>query len=59
MMKVLLGRCTIELLLYHKRRFKIYSGCIHTDENSVLKCSEKQDCTYIQIRLNCYLDLDF
>lgn len=44
-MQVLLGKCSTELLLYHERSLKIHSGYIHTDENSFLKCSGKQNYT--------------
>lgn len=37
MMKVFLGRCIIEFLLYCERKFKIYYGCIFIDENLILK----------------------
>lgn len=57
MMKVFLGRCIIELLLYCERKSKIHYGCILTDENSILKFSGKQDCRFL--RLKCYLDLNF
>lgn len=60
MMKALLGRYTAKLLLYHER-FKFYSACIYIQMKILLyflKCSGKQDCTYLQDSA-VNLDLDF
>lgn len=51
-MRVLLGRYITEFLLYHEWRSKVRFGHIHTDGDSLFKCSGKDG--FLRF-LSCYM----